>query len=104
MQVAEKVIRPEITFEELIKQISKKTGKAFPIETLIQPLGSSIGLDLREPPYIMSQNSFSFKKDMVFTVHPTGFASGVGSVKVADIFLITSDGVENLASLARETM
>ena len=41
---------------------------------------------------------------MVFTLHPTGFASGVGAVKVADVFLVTSDGVENLASLARETM
>ena len=104
MTIAEKVIRSDVTFEELVKQIAKKGGKGFPIETLIQPLGSSIGLDLREPPYIMSENPFSFKEDMVFTFHPTGFVADVGSVKVADVFLVTSDGVENLASLARETM
>ena len=104
MRIAEKAMQPEITFEDLTKQIMKKSGKSFPSSTLIQPLGSSIGLDLREPPYITSESQFSLKEGMVFTLHPTGFASGVGAVKIADVFLITSEGVENLASLSRETM
>jgi len=41
---------------------------------------------------------------MVFTLHPTVFVSGVGSAKISDVFLVNSKGVENLASLARETM
>ena len=104
MKVAEKAMRPEISFEDLTKQILRKSGRSFPATTLIQPLGSSIGLDLREPPYITSESEYSLKEGMVFTLHPTGFASGVGAVKVADVFLVTSEGVENLASLARETM
>jgi len=104
MNVAEKAMRPEVSIEDLTKQILKKSGKNFPIDTLIQPIGSSIGLDLREPPYITSENSFSLKEGMVFTLHPTGYAPGVGAAKVADVILVTSDGVENLASLARETM
>ncbi|MFW9844019.1 MAG: M24 family metallopeptidase [Candidatus Thorarchaeota archaeon] len=104
MKIAEKAMQPEITFEDLTKQILKKSGKNFPIDTLIQPIGSSIGLDLREPPYITSDNSFSLKEGMVFTLHPTVFAPAVGAAKVADVFLVTSDGVENFASLARETM
>jgi Xaa-Pro dipeptidase len=104
MRIAEKTMRPEITFEDLTKQIMKKSSKSFPSSTLIQPLGSSIGLGLREPPYITSESQFSLKEGMVFTLHPTGFASGVGAVKIADVFLITSEGVENLASLSRETM
>ena len=104
MKIAEKAMHPEISFEDLTKQILKKSGRIFPTDTLIQPLGSSIGLDLREPPYITADNSFSLKEGMVLTLHPTGFAAGVGSVKIADVFLVTSDGVENLASLARETM
>jgi Xaa-Pro dipeptidase len=104
MKVAERAMLPEISFDDITKQILKKSGKLFPIDTLIQPLGSSIGLDLREPPYITLRNPFTLKEGMVFTLHPTGYAPGVGAVKVADVFLVTSDGVENLASLARETM
>ncbi|TFG32876.1 aminopeptidase P family protein [Candidatus Thorarchaeota archaeon] len=104
MKIAEKVMQPELTFEDLTKQIMKKSGKIFPFNTLIQPLGSSIGLDLREPPYITLESQFSLKEGMVFTLHPTGFVSGVGAVKIADVFLVTSEGVENLASLDRETM
>ncbi|MCJ7817946.1 MAG: Xaa-Pro peptidase family protein, partial [Candidatus Thorarchaeota archaeon] len=104
MKAAEKMMCPEVTFEDLTKHILRKSGKIFPPSTLIQPLGSSIGLDLREPPYITSENQFSLKEGMVFTLHPTGFVPGVGAVKIADVFLVTSTGVENLASLARETM
>jgi len=104
MKVAEKVMRPETSFESLTKQMLKKAGKSFPTHTLIQPLGSSIGLDLREPPNITPESQYSLKEGMVFTLHPTGFAPGVGAVKVADVFLVTSENVENLASLARETM
>ena len=104
LKVAERAMKPEISFDDITKKILKRSGKTFPIDTLIQPLGSSIGLDLREPPYITSENPFILKEGMVFTLHPTGYASGIGAVKVADVFLVTSDGVENLASLARETM
>jgi len=104
MKAAEKIMQPDVIFEDLAKQIMKKSGKTFPQGTLIQPLGSSIGLDLREPPYITSDSQYSLKEGMVFTLHPTAYVSGVGAVKIADVFLVTSEGVENLASLARETM
>jgi Xaa-Pro dipeptidase len=104
MKVAEKIMRPEVTFQDISKQIVKKSGRGFPQNTLIQPYGSSIGLDLREPPYITAENQFSLKEGMVFTLHPTGFSSGVGAVKIADVYLVTSKGVENLTTLARETL
>ncbi len=104
MRVAEKAMQPETSLESLTKQILKKAGKSFPAQTLIQPIGSSIGLDLREPPYITSESQYSLKEGMVFTLHPTGFAPGVGAAKVADVYVVTSEGVENLASLARETI
>ena len=104
MKVAEKAMKPDVTFGDLTKQIFKKSGKSFPQETLIQPLGSSIGLDLREPPYLTPDNPFSFKEGMSFTFHPTGYAPGVGTVKLADVFLLTTKGVETLGSLARETI
>ncbi len=104
MKIAEKMMKPETSLEDLSKQILKKSGKGFQSDTLIQPLGSSIGLDLREPPYISPENPYTLKENMVFTMHPTGYVSEVGAVKVADVLLVTADGVENLATLARETM
>ena len=71
---------------------------------MIQPLGSSIGLDLREPPYLTSDNPFALKEGMVLTFHPTGYTPEIGTVKLADVFLVTTKGVENLGSLARETI
>jgi len=44
------------------------------------------------------------REGMVFTLHPTRYLPDVGSAKVADVVLVTHDGVENLGSLARETM
>ena len=104
MKIAEREIHPEESFENLTKHIAKKSGKTFPPSTLIHPIGSSIGLDLREPPYLTADSQFSFKEGMVFTLHPTGYVPNVGAVKVADVFLVTPYGIENLASLARETM
>lgn len=104
INTAQRVMQPETSISDVAAQIIKKVGKAFPPETLIQPIGSSIGLDLREPPYISPDSQFSLRAGMVFTIHPTGYIPDVGSAKVADVLLVTQDGVENLGSLARETM
>ncbi|TFG34145.1 aminopeptidase P family protein [Candidatus Thorarchaeota archaeon] len=104
MKNTEKIMAPELTIEEVSSQILKKAGKTFPPETIILPLGSSIGLDLREPPFISVGSQYSLREGMVFTLHPIGYVSDVGCVKIADVFLVRHDKVENLGSLARETL
>ncbi|MFX1560051.1 MAG: M24 family metallopeptidase [Promethearchaeota archaeon] len=100
----EKRLKPEAQIKDVASKSLKKVGKSFPPGTIIQPLGNSIGLDLYEPPYIIPDVQQSLRAGMVFSIHPTGFAAGVGAVKIADVFLITEDGCESLATLARETM
>ncbi len=82
----------------------KKLGRGFPSETLVQPFGNSIGLDLYEPPYLTPQGENSLGDNMVFSIHPTGYVEGVGTAKIADIVKLTPDGCENLTTVARETM
>jgi Xaa-Pro aminopeptidase len=100
----EKRLKPEAQIKDVAKKTLKKVGKSFPPGTIVQPFGNAIGLDLYEPPYIVPNVQQSLRAGMVLSIHPTGFAAGVGAVKIADVFLITEDGCENLTKLARETM
>ena len=100
----EKRLKPEAQIKDVAGKTLKKAGRGFPPDTIVQPFGNSIGLDLYEPPYIVPNVQQSLRAGMVLSIHPTGFAAGVGAVKIADVFLITEDGCENLTKLDRETM
>ena len=103
-RLMEKRLKPGTQIKDVAEKTLKKLGKSFPSDTIIQPLGNSIGLDLYEPPYIVPDVDQTLREGMVLSIHPTGFASGVGAVKIAEVVLITEDGFENLTALARETM
>ena len=103
-KMLEKRLKPGAQIKDVAEKTLKKLGRSFPSDTIVQPLGNSIGLDLYEPPYIVPEVQQSLREGMVFSIHPTGFADGVGAVKIADVILISEDGCENLTSLARETM
>lgn len=103
-RLLEKRLKPEVQIKDVAEKTLKKLGKSFPPGTIVQPLGNSIGLDLYEPPYIVPEIQQVLREGMVFSIHPTGFAAGVGVVKIADIVLIIEDGCEILTTLARETM
>jgi Xaa-Pro dipeptidase len=103
-RLIEKRLKPEAQIKDVAEKTVKKLGRSFPPGTIVPPIGNSIGLDLYEPPYIVSDAQQSLREGMVFSIHPTGFAPGVGAVKIADIIQITENGCENLTTLARETM
>ena len=100
----EKRLKPQAQIKDVAEKTLKKLGRSFSSDIIIQPMGNSIGLDLHEPPYIVPGIQQSVREDMVFSIYPTGFVPGVGTVKMADVVLITEHGCENLTSLARETM
>jgi Xaa-Pro dipeptidase len=103
-RLLEKRLKPEAQIKDVVEKTLKKLGKNFPPDTIVQPIGNSIGLDLYEPPYIVPEVQQTLRAGMIFSIHPTGFADGVGAAKITDIILITEDGCENLTTLARETM
>jgi Xaa-Pro dipeptidase len=103
-QMLQKRLKPGAQIKDVAEKTLKKLGKSYPPETIVQPLGNSIGLDLYEPPYIVPEVQQALREGMVFSIYPTGFAAGVGAVKIADIVLITEDGCELLTTLDRETM
>ncbi len=100
----EKQLKPKTSVKDASEKIMKKLGRGFSSDTLAQPFGNSIGLDLYEPPYLTPFGENSLDENMVFSIHPTGFVEGVGTAKIADIVKISPDGCENLTTVARETM
>jgi Xaa-Pro aminopeptidase len=53
---------------------------------------------------MVSFSKASLREGMILSLHPTYYHEGVGAAKIGDMFLITSDGYENLSPISRETM
>ncbi|TFG15024.1 aminopeptidase P family protein [Candidatus Thorarchaeota archaeon] len=100
----EKQMKPNVKISDLMEKVSDIINLEKTDYQLIGPVGNSIGLDLREPPLLISSNPTSLREGMIFSVHPTFYHEKSGSVKTADVFRITQDGCENLSRISRETM
>jgi len=97
-------LAPGVVIDDLVKRVVSKVGRKYAEYNILQPLGSSIGLDLREPPHILPGNTTTIRPGMVFSLHPSCFNSKIGGTKIADVVVITEDGYENLSTLTREIM
>jgi Xaa-Pro dipeptidase len=98
------VMMPDAKISEAAAQALKLAGNGSQIRGVMQPLGSSIGLDIREPPYISQDSKSTFREGMVFSIHPTIHESGAGCAKIADVLMITGEGSESLTTLSKETL
>ena len=99
-----KNLEPDVMISELVGKVRKKSGRHFPSDSLIVPLGSCIGLDIREHPSLSPGSEQSLRAGMVFVIRPTGFSPELGCVTMADVVLITDDGHELLSTLSTETL
>ncbi len=64
--------------------------------------GHGLGLEIHEPPYIVSGNKTLLQPGMVFTVEPGIYIAGRVGVRIEDDIVITRDGSETLSTLPRE--
>ncbi|MFQ5832127.1 MAG: M24 family metallopeptidase [Candidatus Thorarchaeota archaeon] len=103
-KTAEGTMKPGVPVTDVYGKIMKKIRKRVPTDSLLQPIGNSIGLDLQEPPLIYSECDASLRQGMVLSIHPSCYLPEIGAIKIADVLLVTASGVESLSAVARETL
>lgn len=64
--------------------------------------GHGIGLQVHELPHITRNVSEIIKQNMVFTIEPGIYLQDIGGIRIEDMILVRSDGVEILTTLPRE--
>ena len=98
------LMAPDAKISDAATQAMRMVKSGPPAIQIMQPIGSSVGLDVHEPPYIIPESKSTLREGMVFSVHPTVYDSEAGCAKIADVLLITSDGCESLTGVSRETL
>jgi Xaa-Pro aminopeptidase len=66
--------------------------------------GHGIGRDVHEPPFLSDWDETVLEPGMVLDLEPTMRVSGVGSVNIEDMVLITDNGCEPLTNFPRELL
>ncbi|MEA3239120.1 MAG: Xaa-Pro peptidase family protein [Candidatus Bipolaricaulota bacterium] len=64
--------------------------------------GHGLGLDIHEPPYIVSGNKTVLQPGVVFTVEPGIYIADKVGVRIEDDIVITEDGAETLSTYPHE--
>jgi Xaa-Pro aminopeptidase len=63
--------------------------------------GHGLGLEVHEPPYLVSGDETVLQPGMVFSVEPGVYLPGRFGVRIEDIVVVTPDGVERLNTADR---
>jgi Xaa-Pro dipeptidase len=64
--------------------------------------GHGLGMELHEPPYIVSGSSAPLSVGATFTIEPGIYISGLGGVRIEDDMVITPNGAESLTTFERD--
>ncbi len=64
--------------------------------------GHGLGLDIHEPPYIVSGNKTLLQPGMVFTVEPGIYLPEKVGIRIEDDIVITQEGAKSLSTFSRE--
>ncbi|MDE0114267.1 MAG: aminopeptidase P family protein [Albidovulum sp.] len=71
-------------------------------EHFVHRTGHGLGIEVHEPPYIMSSSNQILEQGMVFSIEPGIYLSGRFGVRLEDIVIVREHGAEILSSLSRE--
>lgn len=100
-QAGLEAVEPGVTAEtvdraarDLIEQ--RGYGEAF-----LHRTGHGVGLEVHEPPYLVEGNEQVLKEGMVFSIEPGVYLEGKFGIRIEDLVVVTSSGVERLNQTTR---
>ncbi|RXI96166.1 aminopeptidase P family protein [Anaerobacillus alkaliphilus] len=86
-------------YDQLARDYIEKYGYG---KYFIHGIGHGLGLELHEAPTVAGNECF--EENMVFTVEPGIYISGLGGVRIEDDIIIKKDGIENLTPSSKQLM
>ncbi|MDQ3077111.1 MAG: M24 family metallopeptidase [bacterium] len=112
-ELALSMIKPKIkcsniqaAVDTLFKEKGYKTsgkGKVFKFaEGFVHGIGHGVGLDIHEAPRIGRGSTDILKKGDVITIEPALYYPKLGGIRLEDMVLVTSSGVENLTHFPKQ--
>jgi len=85
------------TFEEAVKSGFAANFMGFSQQ--VKFVGHGVGLEINEPPVLMSRSRDLFQPGMVFAFEPKFVLPNIGAVGIENTYLVTDTGIEKLTVL-----
>lgn len=101
-KAAREVARPDVPCQEIDRAAREVISNAGYGEFFIHRTGHGIGLEVHEHPYIVEGNEFAIEAGMAFSIEPGVYLPGQFGVRLEDIVIATTDGVETFNDSVRD--
>ena len=103
-QAAFEAVRPGAPVEEVDRAARDVIDDAGYGQWFIHRTGHGIGLELHEPPYIVTGNRTKLEAGMTFSIEPGIYLPDRFGVRIEDIVAVTSDGARRLNDAPRSPL
>jgi len=101
-QAAFEAVRPGVPAEEVDRAARDVIDEAGYGEWFIHRTGHGIGLELHEPPFIVTGNATKLGAGMTFSIEPGIYLPGRFGVRIEDIVAVGDDGAVRLNQAPRD--
>lgn len=101
-QAGVEAVRPGVACEDVDRAARAVIEEAGYGDAFVHRTGHGIGLDVHEPPSIVTGDRTPLEPGMTFSVEPGVYLAGRFGVRIEDIVAVTGEGVERLNQAPRD--